>query len=131
MDEPLGTPDIEYDAIVLVDRTLGDAVTDATADRNPERTHVFDSRARKITADCGTACAVLTSGSVYCWGGSSTLHNGGSSVEERLRPRRIEGLREIEQLSTSMLGAESIGIEMSGVGGRTVPTFKQEVAKTI
>mgnify|MGYP003594242919 CR=1 FL=1 len=99
-EEPSVSSDIARDATVLADGTVIDSAMDTSVDRLSNHVGVFDSPARRITADCGLACVILASGSVYCWGAGS-LHNGGTTVEERLRPRRIEGLRQIEQLSTS------------------------------
>ena len=60
----------------------------------------FEVPARQVTGGCGTVCAVVRNGSVYCWGVSAILNNGGTA-DERFRPRRIEGFDNILQFASS------------------------------
>lgn len=71
------------------------------ADRHSEPNGLFESPARRVTANCGVSCAILTNGRVYCWGVGRSLHNGGAGAAERSWPRRIEGFRDIDQFSNS------------------------------
>jgi len=88
----------------VIDRLSSDVGLEfGIPDRMPGRIERFEAPVRRITADCCTACAVLSNGYVYCWGGcpGHEFNSEGISVEERNLPRRMEGLREIEQFSHS------------------------------
>ena len=86
------------------DQISSDAVLDLSVpDRASGRVERFESPVRRLSVDCCTACVVLSNGNVYCWGGcpGDEFNSDGVSIEERSLPRRMEGLREIEQFSHS------------------------------
>lgn len=104
MDSPL-----EMDVLGRIDAATDPVSADsgldlAVLDRSAGRIERFEAPVRRIYADCCTACVVLRNGSVYCWGEtclSPGFSNEGTSIEERSLPRRIEGLRDIEQFAHS------------------------------
>lgn len=55
---------------------------------------LFTAEVRQIVAAHGVTCAALASGEVYCWGIDGEL-NDGAPDEVLIRPRRINGFRDI------------------------------------
>lgn len=74
---------------------------------------VFTGVVRQVATSCADVnCALMTSGDVYCWGGFNGTINGDVPREIALYPRRIEGFRNIVQLSISCDSA--CGVDRDG-----------------
>lgn len=82
------------DADALVSRDLF-----PLADLPPSGT-AFSMPVRRLVTSCGMTCVVTTGGEVYCWGGTAYT-SAGLTAEERRRVHRIDGLRNISDVSLS------------------------------
>lgn len=83
------------------DRPLADL---APLEDVPELDGGPEGPVRQVATGWGMTCAIVANGNVYCWGISHALNRLGTQ-SEMLRPRRVGGLRQIEQLAISSGGA--------------------------
>lgn len=101
---PLVEEDVDGMDSTGSERDAPDSAVDVNSvDAGPPRAEPFDSPVLNLTANCDSACVVLTNGNVYCWGGSGggyRFNNGGIGREIYL-PRRIRGLRNATQFANS------------------------------
>lgn len=123
-----------FDAVETVDGGNSVAIPDAVDIAEPDVSYadvrgqdgLFNAEVRQLVAAVDVTCAVLAAGEVYCWGFDGET-NDGKPREVLLRPRRIDGFRNIVNMASSASAA--CGADQQGSvwclgfnGGNTLAT---------